>query len=646
MEDKNIKEVEGKIEGSILSSHAPKNNDSSLQNIIGDIREELLSKNKEELKSATPITNIEGTVIGEITPFDNYLTADETLDKTTIPKDNQMEEIIEDIIPEKREGAIVEGVIVDILGQNLLIDIGDKAEGLLSVDELKFTREMDKYHKGDKIEVFIERRRFDGAEPVLSRIKAKKILASSKIKKASLSKDYIEGVVEEVIKEGSIIDVDGIKGFCHKTQFSASGKIDLKSLLNKKLKFMVIEYQQSKNKLTLSHRAYLDNERDKAFEKFLKEKQVGDIIEGKIKNITNFGVFIELTPYFDGLVQRNDISWRSNPEKDIKSLSLGNKIKTVILNIEKESKKVKLGIKQLTPDPWLNIKQKYPPQSVVKGRVLNITDFGAFVELEPGVEGLIHISDLSWSKKIPKIKDIIKENQIIEVRVLELKEEEKKISLSLKHVSIDPWIIVAENYPVGSVVKGRITGITNFGMFVEIENDVEGLVPVEEISWTDASRNVLKKYHIGQIIETCVLTIDPKEKKIKLGIKQLKEDPFNILIKNYPEGSIIEGKVVRVINNGVFLSISENIDGFIPLNHIAEEKPDIAIKNIRIGEMIKTKVIKIYAAERKITLSVKEYLKVKELEEMKQYMKGTQGFSLGDILKDKLDNLIKDAATS
>jgi len=532
-------------------------------------------------------------------------------------------------------GEIVEGVVVAVTQDSVFIDIGFKSEGEVPIKEFKETPS-----RGDKVNVMIVNVENREGKLVLSKRKADELVNWETIKKSYREGLPVEGKVIEKTKGGTNVDVLGFKAFCPLSQLDIKKITDIDDYIGNKLLFK-IDKMDGKNNIVVSHRKYLEEEKRKNIENFFNTKKPGDIVEGKVKEIVNYGAFIDLGD-FDGLLHNSDISWRKvNSTRNF--LNKGEIVKCMILSMDRKNKKVSLGIKQLTPDPWGKFLEKYEKGKKYRGTVTKLTNFGAFVELEEGIEGLLHISELSWTKRIKHPREVLKVGDEVEVMLLDYDLSKRNISLGLKQVLPNPWDEIDVQYPVNSKIKGKITRITKFGIFVEIEEGIEGLLHIDDISWTKPSKNVLDSFKLGQNIEVLVLDVDKENKKIRLGLKQLTENPWETLKTRHPVGSVVTGKVTSITDFGVFVKIDEDIEGLIHISQLSNERIENPEEVYKLGDEIKAVVVNIDEDKRKVTLSIREYLNHLEHKEIEKYLedneKDTGTFSLGSVIK--LNNIGK-----
>ncbi|MCX7871942.1 MAG: 30S ribosomal protein S1 [Verrucomicrobiae bacterium] len=496
-------------------------------------------------------------------------------------------------------GEIVKGTVIEVRPKEVLVDIGYKSEGVIALEEFD---DPSNVKVGDEIEVLIERLENKDGMVVLSYEKAKFKKNWERILQIANEGARVNGKVKSVVKGGLMVDI-GVEAFLPASQIDIIPPKNLDELVGKVFEFKVVKVSPERQNVVLSRRELIEQERNERRAKLLEEMQPGDIRKGVVKNITDFGAFIDLNG-LDGLLHITDMSWgRVNHPSEI--LQIGQEVDVVVLTIDKEKERVSLGLKQKTRNPWENIEEKYQVGQRVKGKVVNLVPYGAFVELEPGVEGLIHVTELSWTKRIAKPSDVLKKDQEVESVVLAINKEEQKISLGIRQLEINPWEKVMEKYPPGTRVKGKIRNLTSYGAFIELEEGIDGMIHVSDISWTrkiNHPSEVLKK---GEEVEGVVLEVDKENQRISVGIKQLSEDPWENIDKYYKVGDLVTGKVTKLASFGAFVGLQHDIDGLVHISQVSEERVD-KIKNVlKVGQEVTARVIKIDKAERRIGLSIK-----------------------------------------
>ncbi len=532
-------------------------------------------------------------------------------------------------------GEVAIGTVVGLNNDAVLIDVGDKAESYIALSEFRHEDPDREIKIGDQFEVFIEKRKDEGGL-LLSREKAIAIKVWEQIAKIQEEDGTIEGRIENRVKGGMSVDI-GVPAFLPYSQIDLRPVKDLDGLIGETFEFKILKFNRKRNNVVISRRAILESQRSALREQMRTSLEEGQIIRGAITNITDYGLFIDLGG-MDGLCHITDLSWGrvSHPSK---LYSVGEEIEVKILKYDKNSDRVSLGVKQLKSDPWERVPEQYAPGSRVTGKVVSITDYGVFVELEEGVEGLVHISEMSWSKKPRHPSKIVGVGEEIEVQVLKVEAETKRISLGMKQLQPNPWDVVEESYPVGSVIEGKIKNITDFGIFIGIEEGIDGLIHVSDLSWTERIKHPSEKYAKGETIQAVVLKIDKENERFSLGVKQLEPDPWQAAASNYPIGSSVEGTITNVTDFGVFVQLEEGIEGLVHVSEISKDKVKTPVGMFNVNDTLKAMVINVSADDRKIGLSVKA-LQEKEdnngavPEEYLQSSSQSEGPStIGDLLK-------------
>ena len=498
-------------------------------------------------------------------------------------------------------GEVALGTVVGMNNDAVLIDVGDKAESYISLAEFRHEDPTREIKIGDQFEVFIEKRKDEGGL-LLSREKAIAIKVWEQIATIQEEDGTIEGRIDNRVKGGMSVDI-GVPAFLPYSQIDLRPVKDLDALIGQTFEFKILKFNRKRNNVVISRRAILENERTALREQMRTSLEEGQIIRGAITNITDYGLFIDLGG-MDGLCHITDLSWGrvSHPSK---LYSVGEEIEVKILKYDKNSDRVSLGVKQLKTDPWERVPEQYAPGSRVTGKVVSITDYGVFVELEEGVEGLVHISEMSWSKKPRHPSKIVGVGEEIEVQVLKVEAETKRISLGMKQLQPNPWDVVEESYPVGAVIEGKIKNITDFGIFIGIEEGIDGLIHVSDLSWTERIKHPSEKYAKGETIQAVVLKIDKENERFSLGVKQLEPDPWQAAANNYPIGSTVEGTITNVTDFGVFVQLEEGIEGLVHVSEISKDKVKTPVGMFNINDTLKAMVINVSADDRKIGLSIK-----------------------------------------
>lgn len=510
-----------------------------------------------------------------------------------------MEEALKQSVVRFAAGEIVKGVIIEVRSKEVLVDIGYKSEGVISGSELEDFKSV---KIGDEIDVLIEKLEDREGMVILSKEKAEFRKNWDKILTICKEGGTISGKVKAVVKGGLLVNI-GVEAFLPASQIDIVPPRNLMALVGNTFDFKVVKINQERQNIVLSRRELIENERNEKRSRLLADMTPGDIRKGTVKNITDFGAFIDLNG-LDGLLHITDMSWgRIGHPSDI--LKVGQDIDVVVLDINKEKERVSLGLKQKLANPWDTIESKYPVGARVQGRVVNLVPYGAFVEIEPGVEGLVHVTELSWTKRIAKPSDVLKADQDVEAVVLGINREEQKISLGIRQLETNPWDKALEKYPPNSTVKGKIRNLTSYGAFIELEDGLDGMIHVSDISWTrkiNHPSEVLKK---SDDIEAVVLEIDKANRRISLGLKQLAVDPWTNIDKFYKVGDLVSGKVTKLASFGAFIGLEHDIDGLVHISQVSEERVD-KIKNVlKVDQDVTARVIKIDKGERRIGLSIK-----------------------------------------
>ncbi len=555
------------------------------------------------------------------------------------PKEDDLgfKELYEQSLNQLQYGDIARGKVVQITADTVMVDVGWKTEGFIPIGELKDAQGNIHLSVGDDIEVFIDKRDSDG-NLILSKNKAAKLKVWDEIKKACENNISIKGTVVEKVKGGLSVDI-GIIAFLPGSQVDTRPIKDLDKFVGKTLDFKVLKYDRKRSNVVLSRRPIVASQRETEKKDILSSIQEGNIVEGVIKNITDYGIFIDLGG-IDGLLHVTDISW-GRIAKPAESFHKGEKITVRVLSFDREKERVSLGLKQLTDNPWEQILKKYPVGLIIEGKVVNLTDYGVFVELEPGVEGLVHISEMYWTREIKHPSKVLNIGETIKVIVLEVNPESKRISLSLKQTAPNPWEKLKEKYPVGTTVKGVVRNITNFGVFVGIEEGIDGLVHVSDISWKHRVTHPSEYFKKGQEVEAVVLNVDVDNEKFSLGIKQIEKNPWDELSQKYLPGSVVTGKITNFTDFGIFVEIEEGIEGLVHISEISQKRVKTSSELYAIGDTVSAIVKSIDPRAKKIRLSIKEMEAPAPSPASNQYINNQEniGSNLGQALADvKINN--------
>ena len=510
----------------------------------------------------------------------------------------ELAELIDSKFRELREGSIVTGTIQEIRPQVVLVDIGYKSEGAISISEF----EDEEIEVGDQIEVLLERLENDEGIVVLSKEKAAHKQNWDKIVGVYRDGGLVKGKVKSVVKGGLMVNV-GVEAFLPGSQVDIIPPRDLNEYVGKVYEFKIVKVNDDRKNIVLSRRAVIEAERADQRQRFLETVKEGDKVEGLVKNITDFGAFVDLRG-MDGLLHITDMSWgRVNHPSEM--LHIGQSLEVVILEVDREKERVSLGLKQMTDNPWADIERKYPINSHVKGRVTKLLPYGAFVELEKGVEGLVHVSELSWVKRITRPSDVLKLDQEIEAVVLSISVKEQKISLGVRQLEDNPWADIESRFPIGTVIKGQVRNLTPYGAFVGLEEGIDGMIHVSDMSWTrkiNHPSEVLKK---GDEVEAIVLEIKKEDQRVSLGIKQLESDPWESINDRFKVGDMVTGQVAKIASFGAFVNLNGDIDGLIHISQLSEDHVERVKDVIKVGDEITARVIKVDSIERRIGLSIK-----------------------------------------
>ncbi|HMB17543.1 MAG TPA: 30S ribosomal protein S1, partial [Candidatus Paceibacterota bacterium] len=493
-----------------------------------------------------------------------------------------------------KEKEVVEGTVVSITKKEVVINIGYKSEGVVSKSEFRHNPDL---KPGDKVEVYIESQEDKDGQLILSHKKARTLKAWERVNKAYENDEIIQGHIKCRTKGGMIVDAFGIETFLPGSQIDVKPIRDYDAYVGKTMDFKVVKINHEFKNVVVSHKAIIEEELEQQKKEIISKLEKGQVLEGTVKNITSYGVFIDLGGV-DGLIHITDLSWgRVNHPEEI--VELDQKLNVVILDFDDEKKRIALGLKQLTPHPWDSLDPNLKIGDVVKGKVVVLADYGAFVEIQPGVEGLIHVSEMSWSQHLRSAQEFLKVGDIVEAQILTLDREERKMSLGIKQLKPDPWENIEEKYPLGSKHKAKVRNFTNFGVFVEIEEGVDGLIHISDLSWTKKINHPAEFTSIGEEIEVVVLDIDKENRRLSLGHKQLEENPWDIFESVFKEGSIHEGTVINVFDKGAMVSLPYGIEGFVYPKHLVKEDGTTA----KVDEKLKFKVTEFNKEAKKIVLS-------------------------------------------
>jgi small subunit ribosomal protein S1 len=550
--------------------------------------------------------------------------------------ENDFESLMEESLKAPRTGDVLVGRVLLITRDSVIVDINYKCEGQVPLAEFLDHEGNPTVKEGDEVDVYFEGTETENGTVMLSHAKAEKFKVWRELDRAFQTETPVEGVVLGKVKGGLKVDI-GVPAFLPGSHVDIRPARNLDRYVGQRGRFQILKFNRARGNVVVSRRAVLERERASLKEQTLKVLEEGVILEGTVKNITDYGAFIDLGG-IDGLLHITDMAWGrlTHPSEVLK---VGEKVKVVVLKYDPERERVSLGMKQIMPDPWSKVAENYPPGTRVRGKVVSVTDYGAFVELEKGVEGLIHVSEMSWSKRAVHPSKVVNPNDYVEVQVLGVDEANRRISLGLKQTEPNPWEALAQRHPVGTRVTGKVKSITDFGVFVEIEPGIDGLVHISDLSWTKKIRHPSEIYKKGDDVEAVVLGIDVENERVSLGVKQLTSDPWSTVSERYPLNTRIHGKVSSVADFGVFVEIEEGIEGLIHISHLSNERVDKPSSLFKVGDELDALVYQLEPKERRIGLSIKALRQHEEREEMQAYLKReheAQRFSMEDILNEEL----------
>jgi small subunit ribosomal protein S1 len=541
------------------------------------------------------------------------------------------------------EGSIVKGEVVRVEGDNVLVDVNFKSEGQIPAHEFKDSAGNLMVQVGDRVDVFVARKNEMEGTITLSFEKAKRMQLFDQLEEVQEKNGTITGHIVRRIKGGYTVDLRGVEAFLPGSHVDLRPVPDMDALVNQEFEFRVLKINRRRSNVIVSRRVLLEEERDSKRNDLLLTLEEGQVVKGRAKNITEYGVFVDLGG-LDGLLHITDMSWKRirHPKEMI---TMGQELELRVLAFDKDTQKVSLGLKQLVPDPWQDITTRFPENARCAGKVTNLVDYGAFVELESGVEGLVHISEMSWTRKLRHPSQMVRVNDEVEVVILGVDAEKKRISLGMKQVKPNPWELVSERYPEGTVLEGVIKNITEFGMFIGIEDGIDGLIHVSDISWIKKVRHPNELYKVGDTVQAKVLTVDQENEKFTLGIKQLVEDPWAHVPGTYPVGTPVKGIITNIADFGMFVEVEEGIEGLVHVSELSSKKVKTPAELYKEGQEIQAKVIHVSAEERRLGLSIKQAADEAERKKPKEFRAGSAeaGQNLGDLIKQKLEEEAEEA---
>jgi small subunit ribosomal protein S1 len=550
--------------------------------------------------------------------------------------DNEFESLMEESLRAPRPGDVLIGRVLLITRDSVIIDINYKCEGQVPLAEFLDASGTVTVKEGDEVDVYFEGNETENGTVMLSHAKAEKFKVWRELDRAFQTETPVEGVVLGKVKGGLKVDI-GVPAFLPGSHVDIRPARNLDRYVGQRGRFQILKFNRARGNVVVSRRSVLERERASLKEQTLKVLEEGVILEGTVKNITDYGAFIDLGG-IDGLLHITDMAW-GRVQHPSEVLKVGDKVKVVVLKYDPERERVSLGMKQIMPDPWTKVNEHYPPGTRIKGKVVSVTDYGAFVELEKGVEGLIHVSEMSWSKRAVHPSKVVNPGDAVEVQVLGVDEANRRISLGLKQTEPNPWEELARRHPVGSHVTGKVKSITDFGVFVEIEPGIDGLVHISDLSWTKKVRHPSEVIKKGDDVEAVVLGIEVEHERVSLGVKQLAGDPWQTVAERYPLGTKVHGRVSSVADFGVFVEIEEGIEGLIHISQLSNERVDKPSSLFKAGDEVDALVVQLDPRERRIGLSIKALKQHEEREEMQAYLKRDHDaarFSMEDILNEEL----------
>ena len=554
---------------------------------------------------------------------------------TSAQKENtieEMKELYETSLKSLQDGNILKGKVIDINGDAVIVDVGLKSEGKVSLSEFADKAGEAEVKVGDEVEVMIVGREREFGLLLLSKQKVDGIRVWTILEKAAEEGTAVDGDIISEVKSGFMVDLGGVNAFLPISQVDVKPVKNPVSFVGRRLKFKVLKVNKRKGNVIVSRRILMEEEREKKKQEFWKNIKDGQVVYGFVRNITDYGAFVDLGGV-DGLLYLNDITWgRITHPKEY--LRVGDEVKVKVLSIDHEKERISVGIKQLKSDPWLKIEEKYPETSKVRGKVVGIVDYGVFVELEQGVEGLLHVSEMSWDRKLRNPGKLVNKGDWLDLVILGFDKEKKRISLGMKQLLPDPWEELANEYPPGSTVKGKVKNFTDFGMFVGIGNGIDGLIHISEISWSRRKKIVSETYKKGMPVEALVLNVDKGAKKFSLSIKRLKDDPWKGLVSRYHGGETVEGFVTSITDFGVFVEIEEGVEGLIHLSEIDDLQGRSVGDFFKLDDPVKAAILSIDEKNKRIGLSIKALKRMDDRRTVDSYTRDDSAFStLGDAFE-------------
>ena len=566
----------------------------------------ILSKSKTEEKADSPNKPIENKEI-------DYLSLDLFSGVKQISIDELIDDKEEDEVPEDEEKRykstlvnfnekeIITGRIIGINEKDVLIDIGFKSEGIIDKNEFS---ENNIPEVGEKIEVFLEKIEDESGKTILSKEKADFLTRWKELREIFENETIIKGKILRRIKGGMVVDLNGVQAFLPGSQIDVRPVKDFDQFIDKEMDLKVVKFNEFRKNVVVSHKAIIEESLAEQRDELFNKLEVGSVVDGRVKNITDFGVFIDLGG-IDGLLHITDLSWgRINHPSEL--IGMDDTLSVKIIDFDQEKKRVSLGLKQLTPHPWENVPNQYPEGSKISGKVVSMTNYGAFVEIEPGIEGLIHVSEMSWTRHVKNPSEIFSLGDEVEAVVLSIDSEERKISLGSKQLQDDPWDVIEEKYIVGKDVKGKVINLTQFGAFIELEEGIDGLIHVSDLSWTKNIRHPKEFLEKGNEVEVRILEVSRESRRISLGLKQMEDDPWPEMSKVFESGKTVEGEIVHILDKGIILSLENEIEGIVPLSKKIKRNLKSKLSDYKVGQKINAVVMEIKPDDKKIVLFVED----------------------------------------
>lgn len=577
--------------------------------------------------------------------FSTFIGEDDDLEQASKPKMSSTGENFSEMFAaaesqqQMKEGEVVEGQVLSIGPEHVTVDIGYKCEGLVLTQEFKDATGEVKVQVGDTIPVYLERIETENGFLLLSKDKAEIIRAWDEISAACEKDQLVEGTVITKVKGGLSVDI-GVKAFLPGSQLDTKPVKNLDKFVGKRMKFKIIKFNKRRGNIVLSRRAVVTQEREMQRAETLANLQEGMVVSGHVKNITDYGAFIDLGG-MDGLLHITDMSW-GRIKHPSELFNVGDEVKVKILKYDREKERVSLGLKQVTANPWDEVEYRYPLGMKVKGKVVSLKDYGAFIELEDGIEGLIHVSEMSWTERVKHPSKVVNVGDEVECKVLEVDTKNKRISLGMKQLQDNPWDALEMKYPVGSIIEeAEVKSVTDFGVFVDIGLGIDGLIHVSDVSWTKKFAHPSEKYKKGDKVRCVVLGIDKQNEKFSLGVKQLERDPWDSIKSRYRIGQPIDGTVTKLTDFGAFVEIEDGVEGLIYVSELADHRVEKPSDVLKAGDVVRTEILSIEPKERRIGLSIRQLSKTEERQAYANYAGNAEKkTSMGDLLGEKLKSAL------